>query len=292
MPPPRINSRTPLQTSTTMVSPPWPPTTMSVTPLSAYLMAAFHPRKTKHRTTFAALLILVCLTTYIFVAHTSYLSPPIALRHSDSPAADQLAVVLETIQNSRLSQGTTTMTSKNRFSKGHRHPATPPLRLDPPQELAAVTSFLASLPQNVIPPTVDPSRPIDPQLVLDFDTRGYRAREEVRAMVDDVWARNPVLLYSKVYSPASRELKGILGGLNLKPAPTIIDVDVRDDAAILVPMLKRLLPFPKLPILLIGGIAVGSIEEVRQLEKNGELQKSITASGSTINGAKRKKHKK
>jgi len=168
---------------------------MSISPLSAYLMAAFHPRKPKHRTTFAAFLILVCLTGYIFVAHTSY--PSISLRHSDSPAADQLAVALETIQNSRLRPGATETANRHRLGKGYRHTA-PSLRLDPPQELAAITSFLASLPQNVIPLTVDPTRPIDPQLVLDFDTRGYRAYEEVRAMVDDVWTRNPVFLYSKV----------------------------------------------------------------------------------------------
>jgi len=84
----------------------------------------------------------------------------------------------------------------------------------------------------------------------------------------------------------------MLNNLNLKPPPTIIDVDIRDDAEILVPMLKRLLPFPDLPVLLIGGIAVGSIEEVRELEKDGELQKLITASGSAIGGAKRRKHKK
>jgi len=111
-------------------------------------------------------------------------------------------------------------------------------------------------------------------------------------MVDDVWSRNPVLLYSKLYSSSSREIKAILDNLNLFPSPTIIDVDVRDDAAILLPVLKRLLPFPDLPILLIGGRAVGSVEEVRELEKNGELQTLITASGSTIDGAKRRKHKK
>jgi glutaredoxin-related protein len=80
--------------------------------------------------------------------------------------------------------------------------------------------------------------------------------------------------------------------LNLYPAPTIIDVDVRDDAEVLFPVLKRLLPFPELPVLLIGGRAVGSTEEVRELEQSGELQKLITASGSTVDGAKRKKHQK
>jgi len=275
---PRINSRTPLQ-----------PSTMStITPLTPYLMATFHSRKTKHRTTFIALLALVCLSVYIFVAQASFLAPP--LRHSDSPAADQLAIALETLQNSRVTPGKSGISHSHRLGKSNRH--TPALRLDPPQELAAISSFLASLPQNVLPPTVDAARQVDPQLVLDFDTRSDRAQEEVQAMVEDVWTRNPVFLYSKRYSAASRELKGILNNLNLYPSPTIIDVDVRDDAAVLFPVLQRLLPFPELPVLLIGGRAVGSIEEVRELEKSGELQKLINASGSTVDGAKRKKVKK
>jgi len=252
-------------------------------------MATFHSRKTKHRTTFVALLALVCLSIYIFVAQASFLAPP--LRHSDSPAADQLAIALETLQNSRVTPGNSGISHSHRLGKGNR-PNTPSLRLDPSQELAAISSFLASLPQNVLPLTVDPALPVDPQLVLDFDTRSHRAQEEVQAMVDDVWTRNPVFLYSKVYSPVSRELKAILNNLNLYPTPTIIDVDVRDDAAILVPVLQRLLPFPELPVLLIGGRAVGSIEEVRELEKSGELQKLINASGSTVDGAKRRKLKK
>ena len=185
MPVPRINSRTPLQLSTMS----------TITPLTAYLMATFQSRKAKHRTTFVALLALVCLSVYIFVAHASFLAPP--LRHSDTPAADQLAIALETLQNSRLTPGNSGIPHSHRLSKSNR-PNTPPLRLDPSQELAAISSFLASLPQNVLPPTVDPTRPVDPQLVLDFDTRSNRAQEEVQAMVEEVWTRNPVFLYSKV----------------------------------------------------------------------------------------------
>jgi len=72
------------------------------------------------------------------------------------------------------------------------------VQLDAPQELAAISSFLASQPQNVIPLSVNPSRPIDPELILDFDTRRSRAGEEVARMVADVWQSNPVFLYSKV----------------------------------------------------------------------------------------------
>ena len=74
----------------------------------------------------------------------------------------------------------------------------PQIQLTPPQELAAITSFLASLPQNVIPSSVDPAKPIDPSLVLDFDPSSPKAAEEVEEMMRDVWTRNPVVLYGKV----------------------------------------------------------------------------------------------
>ena len=61
-----------------------------------------------------------------------------------------------------------------------------------------MTAFMAALPQNVIPTDIDPTEPIDPQLVLDFDTRSPRAGEEVDNVVSDVWLRNPVVVFSKV----------------------------------------------------------------------------------------------
>ena len=85
----------------------------------------------------------------------------------------------------------------------------PQITLNATQELAAVSSFIASLPQNMIPATVDPSLPIDPQLVLDFDTRGPHAEEELKAVMDDVWARNPVMLYSKVRCAPSGPIRHV-----------------------------------------------------------------------------------
>jgi glutaredoxin-related protein len=167
----------------------------------------------------------------------------------------------------------------------------PQIQLTPEQELAAISSFLASLPANVIPPTVDPSRPIDPQLVLDFDTRSSRASEEVEVMVEDVWSRNPVMLYSKLYSPISREIKATLLSMNLHPAPTIMDVDIRDDAEVLKPMLLRLTASSDLPILLVGGQPIGSITVIRDMIESGELQRRIYEAGA-VSVEKKKKHKK
>jgi len=288
MPIPRISSRTPLQVQLLSL----PVHTQSqppiLSPTLATFMALVHPRKSRHRTTFIALLALVCISAYIFFLHPS-LSPSFAFRRTDSPAAGHLAVALEAIRNSRLAAAVGAGNHGKPLSSNANRTK---VELDHAQELAAVSSFLASLPQNVIPLSVDPWQPIDPQLVLDFDTESPRAAEEVQAMVDDVWTRNPVFLYSKLYSPVSRELKTILTNMYLRPAPTIIDVDTRDDFEVLPPLLSRLTSTPELPILLIGGKSVGSIEEIRSLHETGELQQMITASGAVLNGTKKPKGKK
>lgn len=69
-------------------------------------------------------------------------------------------------------------------------------------------------------------------------------------------------------------------------------MDLREDADILTPILKRLTSSPDLPVLLIGGKPIYSVEKVRELEKSGELQEIITAAGSLINGSKKKKSRK
>lgn len=84
----------------------------------------------------------------------------------------------------------------------------------------------------------------------------------------------------------------MLASMYLKPEPTIIDVDVRDDADVLTPIITRLTPSPGLPVLLIGGKYIGSVDQIRALYKSGELRKLVAESGAVIDGAKRRKHRK
>lgn len=219
----------------------------------------------------------------------------------------------------------------------------PEIVLSPEQELGAVTAFMAALPQNVIPPDVDPTQPIDPQLVLDFDTRSPRAEEEVNNVVSDVWLRNPVVVFSKVkclsffpvaifsaprlrvfvyfcslflgprvqtVSPISRELKSILDAMHIRPSPTIFGIDQRGgyprmycypgtgpltkavshplaDADVLIPLLFRLTDSSELPILLIGGKPVGSMDTIRELSSTGQLKALATHAGAVLDGAKK-----
>jgi hypothetical protein len=160
--------------------------------------------------------------------------------------------------------------------------------LSPEQELGAVTAFMAALPQNVIPTDIDPTQPIDPQLVLDFDTRSPRAEEEVDNVVTDVWLRNPVVVFSKTVSPVSRELKSILDALKLKQSPTIFGVDQRADADVLIPLLFRLTDTSELPILLIGGKPVGSMDTIRELRASGQLKALATRAGAVLDDSKKR----
>jgi hypothetical protein len=149
-------------------------------PLSSKVFP-LRPPRLRRRATFLALVLLVIFSLYLLFHHS--FSTLTALKSGPSPDVHR---VLETL-------------------KAHQHNLKPyptehrkQVHLDLAQELAAVSSFIASLPHNVIPSYIDPELPIDPQLILDFDTRGSRAEQEVQAMVTDVWTRNPVFLYSKV----------------------------------------------------------------------------------------------
>jgi len=78
----------------------------------------------------------------------------------------------------------------------------PQITLTPEEELAALSGFIISLPdQNILPPSVDPSQPIDPQLILDFDTRTDGATDELKRLVAATWEYNPVVMYTKVRTP-------------------------------------------------------------------------------------------
>ncbi|KAG7446666.1 uncharacterized protein BT62DRAFT_932109 [Guyanagaster necrorhizus] len=278
MPIQRITRRTPLRKSLSDL----PSSTffsMAAPSSSFSLMSSLATRKSCFRTTFLALFVICFLSAYIFVFQQRALQAPLGLKRPE-PVADQIEKALETIR-----------TSTNAATLRKTYTNQPQLRLDTTQELAAVSSFLASLPQNVIPSFVDPSSPIDPQLVVDFDPQSPRVSDEIQNMIDDVWTRHPVFLYSKLYSPVSREIKAILAGLHLHPAPMIMDVDVREDSTVLEPLLERVLSTDDLPILLIAGHYVGPISNIRSLHESGELKEMIKAAGAVIDGAKRK-HKK
>jgi hypothetical protein len=97
--------------------------------------------------------------------------------------------------------------------------------------------------------------------------------------------------------------------MNLKPAPTIFGVDLRGgysrkctfrdwsananrllaDANVLVPLLFRLTDTSELPILLIGGKPVGSMDTIRELRTNGQLKALVTHAGAVLDDPKKRR---
>ena len=79
--------------------------------------------------------------------------------------------------------------------------------------------------------------------------------------------------------------------MNLHPMPTIIDVDIRDDAHVLKPTILRLTSSSDLPVLLIGGKSVGSMTEFREMAESGELERRIHEAGARSVEKKKKRRK-
>ncbi|KAF8326547.1 uncharacterized protein EI90DRAFT_2929741 [Cantharellus anzutake] len=172
-------------------------------------------------------------------------------------------------------------------------PLGPPLKLTHAEELGAVMAYLTNLGANaMIPVSIDPTIPVDPQLILEFNTRSPRAREEVKSLVADTWAANPVVVISEVRSsrqPASKTVKAILEDLDLSPLPIEMDVDLRSDGERLRRLMYRLTRSKSVPIVLVGGKAIGTVDEFEKQHANGQLHKKILAAGTKIRAGKSKK---
>ncbi|KAG8681440.1 hypothetical protein FRC09_017487 [Ceratobasidium sp. 395] len=164
-----------------------------------------------------------------------------------------------------------------------------PLALTPSMELGALVAFLADrAAQNALPATLDPRSPIPADVILDFNTRSDFAQLEVDDLVQDTWIRNPIVIFSKVHSPQGRDVKKIFASYKLKPAPTVFDIDERQDAAVLEPLLYRLTGQKSLPITLMAGRAIGSLTDIATAHESGELKRAMQSAGVAIVPPKKK----
>ena len=90
------------------------------------------------------------------------------------------------------------LASASTFGQSHERRNQHDLVLTPEQEIGVLVAFMTAVKSNVIPPDVDPSKPLDPQLVVGFDTRADGAKEEVDSVVEETWSNYPVVIFSQV----------------------------------------------------------------------------------------------
>lgn len=184
------------------------------------------------RTTFVILLLLCAISFYMIFTTSALASNRLIHPPSEGFVADSQDVPTNWSKSAWLK----TKVNKKLF-KGTR----PPLVLTAAEELAALTSFVVALPQNVLPSDVDGSKPLDPQLILDFDIRGGRkAREELQVVRTQVWEENPVVIYAKRFAPQTKVLlDNLINPLSIHPPPAVFFVDERQDSGIITPVLQR-----------------------------------------------------
>jgi len=237
---------------------------MSISILSSFASAA--GRKFRIRTSLVALLAL-CILSMFCILHQHL---------NDTPT--------KTIGRPRKTVNPTVPNTSHRSAKPARLPQ---ITLSPEDELAALIAFMDALPSNALPELVNVSA-VDPDLILDFDTRSSKAVDELHQLVDTTWKRLPIVVLSKRYPPTGREIKTILSEFNLRPSPVIFDINERADDAVISLILTRLTAQTDFPILLFAGKPVGSIATIQEFHKSGQLREMIAATGAIIDGARKK----
>lgn len=78
----------------------------------------------------------------------------------------------------------------------------------------------------------------------------------------NLWNDYPVVLLAKQRNPHTRFIVSELAKLHLNPKPFVIDTDARADTDILVGLMERLVDRADLPLLFVGGKAIGGWAEV------------------------------
>ncbi|WWC89983.1 uncharacterized protein L201_004913 [Kwoniella dendrophila CBS 6074] len=141
------------------------------------------------------------------------------------------------------------------------------------EEFAALISFITSTTANALP-SIDPSKPLDPHKVLDFDPTHSNAKEDLILLQQEINTMYPIILIGKMRDPYHREIKRILSEYKITPSPLIIDVDQRRDSEIIIPLFSRLLDLgdkDELPQLVLQGKSLGSYHDILNLRDQGKL---------------------
>ena len=78
----------------------------------------------------------------------------------------------------------------------------------PKEELAALISFITSTSADALPVN-EPTLPLEPAIVLDFDPARASARDDLDLLVSEINSIYPVVLFGKMRDPYYREIKDL-----------------------------------------------------------------------------------
>ena len=107
----------------------------------------------------------------------------------------------------------------------------------------------------------------------------------------ELWTENPVIVLSKQRNAHSRFINSELEKLHLQPKPFFVDTSSRGDTDVLVGLLDRLVGQTELPLVLVGGKAVGGWAEIDAMIKSSTW-KPLLADAGAISVPPKKKAKR
>ncbi|KAL7409870.1 hypothetical protein BDY24DRAFT_198368 [Mrakia frigida] len=159
------------------------------------------------------------------------------------------------------------------------------------EELGSLVHYITSSDLHSLP-EVNPSEPLDPQLILDFNpfasyaqsSSGMSGHEQVAQMVEALWAGKgegdtaggQVLIVGRGRDPSVFTIRALIESLRLNARLLFVDLEGRSDALHLEPLLLRILDVPKLPALVVGGHTVGDFFAVRRSQSTGEFDRLLS----------------
>jgi len=94
-------------------------------------------------------------------------------------------------------------------------------------------------------------------------------------VVASINERFPVVVFSKTHCPYSQRAKALLDSYELKPAPAVIEVDLRDDSHMIKVLLTRLTGRSTFPNVIVGGKSIGGYDEINRMHENDRLGSAL-----------------
>ncbi|KAF4567238.1 hypothetical protein EYR40_006236 [Pleurotus pulmonarius] len=133
-------------------------------------------------------------------------------------------------------------------------------------------------------PGFDVSKP------LDLDTYAQGEKSVVWSEVmKEFNTQAPIVVFSKVRAETglarySKKAKALLKKYDTSPAPTIVEVDLRDDDVQIKALLTRLTGRGTFPNVIVRGKTIGGSDDVRDLHSKGLLRPKLEDAGVIVQG--------
>ncbi|GJE94394.1 glutaredoxin [Phanerochaete sordida] len=126
---------------------------------------------------------------------------------------------------------------------------------------------------------------VDAQAQVDMRVYAPDGDADWAAHVQALKTQHPLVVFSKSYCPYSKRAKALLASYNLKPAPTVVELDLRADGPIIQGILGRLTGRRTVPNVILQGESIGGSDDIMALHEEGELMPLLQKAGYAIGGA-------